>query len=127
MIKLLYTWYLAFSKSYLKAERIKNRFNLKHQNILTSTLKEAANQLFNNPDIIIHTGDKTNIYIILNKTDYNKKRPQRPNKILKNSPKTPLTNLNNTLTKLSANNAEIGSIKLTKITGDYKPGYIYIW
>ena len=36
---------------------------------LTPTLKEAANQLFNNPDITIRTGNKPNIYIILNKTD----------------------------------------------------------
>ena len=54
-------------RNLLKAEGIKNRFNLKHQNkLLTPTLKEAANQLFNEPDITIGTGDKTNIYIILN-------------------------------------------------------------
>ena len=36
----------------IKAEGIKNHFNLKHQNkLLTPTLKEAANQLFKNPDI----------------------------------------------------------------------------
>ena len=47
----------------LKAEGIKNRFNSKHQNkLLTPTLKEAVNQLFNNPYITIRTCDKTNIY-----------------------------------------------------------------
>ena len=54
-------------------KELKKHFNQKHPNkILTPTLKEAVNQLSNNPDITIRTGDKTNIYIILNKTDYNK-------------------------------------------------------
>ena len=58
----------------LKIEGIKKRFNPKHQNqLLTPILKEAANQLFHNPDITFRTGDKTNIYIILNKTNYNNK------------------------------------------------------
>ena len=57
----------------LKAGGIKTRFNLKHQNkLLTPTLKEVANQPFNDPDITIWTGDKSNIYIVLNKTDYKK-------------------------------------------------------
>ena len=59
----------------LKAEGIKNCLNPKHQNkLLIPTLKTAANQLFNNPDITTHTGNKVNIYIILNKTNYNKKK-----------------------------------------------------
>ena len=42
----------------LKAKGIKNFFYLKHQNkLLTPTLKEATNQLFNNLDITICTGD----------------------------------------------------------------------
>ena len=56
------THLLARQLDLLKAEGIKNRFNPKHQNkLLTPTLKEAANQLLNNPDITIRTGDKTNI------------------------------------------------------------------
>ena len=61
-------------RDFLKADGIKRRFNLKIQNILlTPTQKEAVNQLFNNPEIAIRTGERTNIYIILNKTDYNKR------------------------------------------------------
>ena len=40
--------------------------------------------------------------------------------------KTPPTNLKKYINKIiTANNAEIGSIKQTKITEHYKPGYIY--
>ena len=88
----------------LKAEGIKNCINPKYQNkLLTPTLKEAANQLFNNSDNSIRTGDKTNIYSISNKTNYNKKlkisTPTKEN--FKNSLKTLQTNLKDTLTKLS--------------------------
>ena len=42
--------------------------------ILTPTLKEAAKQLFDNTSITMHISDKTNIYIISNKTNYKKKK-----------------------------------------------------
>ena len=80
----------------IRAEGIKNCFNLKNQyKLLTPTLKEAANQLFNNLDITVRTGDKTNISIILNKTNYNKKSEisSTIKQNLKNSLKTPPTNL----------------------------------
>ena len=58
------------------------------------TLKEEAYQLFNNTDITICTGDKTNIYIISDKTDYNKKMKISSTKQnFKNSPKNLPTNL----------------------------------
>ena len=77
----------------------------KHQNkLLTPILTEAVNQLFNNPDITIHMGDKTNIYIILDKTDYNKKLKivsiTKQNSKTHQKPHQP-TSLKNTLTKLS--------------------------
>ena len=66
----------------LKAVVIKNRFNLKHQNkLLIPTLLEAANQMFNNPDITIRAGDKTNIYIISNKTGYTEKKKKKKLKV----------------------------------------------
>ena len=50
------------------------------------------------PDVTIRTGDKTNSYIILNKTDNNKKIENILNDRtkFKNSPKTPPTNLKKT-------------------------------
>ena len=45
---------------------------------------------------------------------------------LKNSPKKTTNQLKKHINKIiAANNTEIGSIKLTKITGDYKLRYIY--
>lgn len=38
-----------------------------------TTLKEATNELYNNTDIRICIGNKANIYIRLNKNDYNTK------------------------------------------------------
>ena len=107
----------------LKAEGIKNCFNLKHQNkLLTTTLKEATNQLFDNLDITIRTGDKSNIYIISNKTDYNKKIENILNDKtkFKKLTKNPTDQLKKHINKIvTVNNTEIG------ITGEYKPGYIY--
>ena len=45
---------------------------------------------------------------------------------LKNPSKTPQNNFKKLINKnITANNAGIRSIKLMKITGDYKLGYIY--
>ena len=45
---------------------------------------------------------------------------------LKNAPKTPTNQLKKHINKIiTVNNTEIGSIKPTKITEGYKPGYIY--
>ena len=58
----------------LKAESIINRQNShKNNTLLNHNLKEAANQLRTHPDIIIKKADKTNIYVILNKSEYNSK------------------------------------------------------
>ena len=95
-------------------------------NLLISTLKEAANQLCNNLYITICTGGKTNIFIILKQTTTTKfKISSTAKQNFKNSPKISPTNLKHIIKIITANNTEIGFIKLTKITGDYKPRYIY--
>ena len=42
-------------------------------NILTKDLKEAAEQLRNNKDIIVRRGDKAAIYVIMDTEEYNEK------------------------------------------------------
>ena len=59
----------------LKAEAIKNRFNknCNSSTLLNKQLKTAAKQLHDHPDIFIKVADKTNIFVVINKTDYNSK------------------------------------------------------
>ena len=114
-------------KDLLKAEGLKNR-SPKHKSILTKELKAAAKELKNNPDIIIRRADKANMYVILNKIDYDDKIHQilKDTNKFKRLSKDTTDNLKKSVNALiSANNAEIGSKKLTKITGEYKPGYLY--
>ena len=57
----------------LKAEDIKNRYNNKQPTLLTHQLKTAAKELRNHSNITIKKADKTNIFLVLNKTDYHSK------------------------------------------------------
>ena len=57
----------------LKAEAIKNKYNKKQPTLLTHQLKIAAKELRNHPNITIKKADKTNIFVVLNKTDYHSK------------------------------------------------------
>ena len=56
----------------LKAEAIKNRYNKKQLKLLTQ-LEIAAKELHNHPNITIKNADKTNIFVVLNKTDHHSK------------------------------------------------------
>ena len=72
--------------------------------------------------------DKTNIFEVLNKTDYHSKLQNilddhtKFRKLNKNPTKKLLSKINKLIT---ANNAEHNSTKLSKKIGDYKPGYLY--
>ena len=57
----------------LKAEAVKNRYNKKQPTLLTHQLKTAAKELRNHPNITIKKADTTNIFVVLNKTDYHSK------------------------------------------------------
>ena len=54
----------------LTAEAIKNRYNKKQPILLTHQLKIAAKELCNHPNITIKRADQTDIFVVLNKTDY---------------------------------------------------------
>ena len=114
----------------LKAEATKNRSKNKHKysTVLTWQQKNAAEQLHKHPDITIKEADKTNIYIALNKSDYHSKLEiilNDKNKFTRLNP-YPTNQLKSIINKLiNANNADLHNIKLPKIIGDYKPGYIY--
>ena len=78
--------------------------------------------------ITIKKADKTNIFVVLNKTDYHSKLQNilDDHTKFKKLNKNPTNQLKSKINKLiTANNAELNSIKLPKIIGDYKPGYLY--
>ena len=113
----------------LRAEGTKVRRN-DHSNVITPELKEAAKTLRNNKNIIIRRADKSNVYVILNRSDYRDKLSAILNdgskfrKITKN-PSEPLKKSVNALIDeaLAANPNAFKVLK--KVIGDYSPGYMY--
>ena len=100
----------------------------KQPTLLTHQLKTAAKELHNHPNITIKKADKTNIFVVLNKTDYHSKLQNilDDHTNIKKLNKNPTNQLKSKVNKLiTANNAELNSTKLPKIIGDYKPGYLY--
>ena len=91
-------------------------------------MKKCCEQLHKHPDITIKKADKTNIYIVLNKADYHSKLQtilNDKNKFTKLN-QNPTNQLEYKINKLiNANNTDIPNLKLPKIIGDYKHGYIY--
>ena len=118
-------------KPQLLAEATKNRSSgrtKKHGDLLTPRLKEAAKNLREDTNIVIRRADKTSIYVILDKKEYNEKI----NDILSDSSKfqkiraDPTDSLKKKVKKLiSAANAEVDGVHFKEIIGDYKPGYLY--
>ena len=112
----------------LRAESTKYR-NIKQNSILTRSLKTAAPLSKKNPDITIRKADKSSTYVIMNTDEYISKI----NEILSNSSKfkrihrNPIAKLKQKANKLiDCLNSLQGDVKVPKIIGDYKPGYIYV-
>ena len=111
----------------LRSEGTKHR-NTKFKSLLTPALKNAAKNLKNNSDIVIRKADKSSTYVVMNKNEYINKI----NEILSDHTKfkqikrNPIQNLKKKANRLiEALNAVQDDIKLPKIIGDFKPGYIY--
>ena len=111
----------------LRNESTKQR-NCHYKSKLTPTLRKAAKELFENPNIIIRKADKNSTYVIMNKTTYLSKLDQLISDTtkFKEIKKDPTNSLKTKANKLiSTVNATQSDIKLNKIKGEYKPGYIY--
>ena len=111
----------------LRSESTKHR-NTRYCSIITQPLRDAASDLRNNNNIVIRKADKSATYVILDKCDYLLKL----NSILSDSSKfkhikkDPTNTLKQKANKLiDTQNAAIGDLKLSKIIGDYQPGYVY--
>ena len=114
-------------KELMSAEASKHR-NVRHQSLITPELKAAALKLKNNETLVIRKADKTSIYVLMNKNDY----IEKINSILsdtekfKNINKDPTNSLKVKTNKLiDALNAAQGDIKIPRIIGEYKSGYLY--
>ena len=113
--------------NYLRAESCKNRY-VKTESILTPDLHKAAQSLKNNKNIVIRKADKASLYVILNKEEYHSKincilsDTTKFVKINKDPTNSIKTKVNKLITTLNATNNEL---KISKIIGDYEPGYIY--
>ena len=111
----------------LRAEGVKHR-NTKFRSVLTPNLRQAAKKLQSNNDIIIRRADKSATYVILNKTDYQEK----VNELLSDTSKfesinkDPTNEIKSKANKIiDALNASKNNCNISKITGDYQPGYMY--
>ena len=111
----------------LRAESTKHR-NTQNHSVLTAKLKQAAKRLQSNNDIVIRRADKSASYVILDKSDYFDKI----NALLSDQSKFRLINrdpTNNIKTKankiITSLNAVSNNCGISKIVGDYQPGYMY--
>ena len=97
--------------------------------ILTPELRAAAKSLHENQDIVIRRADKSNIFVILNRTDYIKKIDyilkdgSKFQKITKNPCDAIKTKINKQIDRATEETGK--PVPLRKIVGDYSPGYIY--
>ena len=109
------------------------RFGLKKINnfkkdILTNDQYVKVTEFLKNKNIIVRKADKSNSFVIMNKSDYNEKI----DKILSDETKfkkishDPIVNLKKKLNLLIDNvNAAQGPHHMQKLVGHFKPGYIY--
>ena len=112
----------------LKSESTKHRNTNYHNSILSKPLLEAAKNLKNNENLVVRKADKSATYVLLNKDEYIEKlnvilSDSTKFKRIKQDPTDDIKKKANDL--IDAQNAVIDDIKLKKIIGDYKPGYIY--
>ena len=111
----------------LQAESTKARHH-PSPSLLTPRLREAAQQLRDNEDIVIRRADKASSYVVLDRAAYLSKcedilrDPSKFEPITRN-PTTALKSKVNSL--ITAVNAVSGDLKFDLIKGDYSPGYFY--
>ncbi|XP_076065026.1 uncharacterized protein LOC143039059 [Oratosquilla oratoria] len=111
----------------LQAESTKRRGYGK-SSLLTAELRLAAKELRENKDIVIRRADKSDLFVILNRSDY----IEKVESILQDTSKfvrvnrNPIDNIRKRVTKLiAASNALIDGVKFAPLQGHYEPGYFY--
>ena len=115
----------------LQAESTRLRGS-KRSSLISPRLRRAANNLRDNPDIIIRRADKASVFVILNKAEYFAKVRDILSDETKFKPlqRNPVENQKKHLNALiDAANDYIdlkgGAKKFERITGEFSPGYFY--
>ena len=96
--------------------------------VVTPKFRAAAKQLREDEDIIIRKADKSSVYVILDRKDYNDKLDTilSDESKFKRITKDPTSEVKKEANRLiTAANAENGGVHFKKIVGEYKPGYLY--
>ena len=112
----------------LRAEGSRHQCNSK-SSLLTPELRASAKSLRENNNILIRRADKSSTFVILNREDYKKKIQDilkdgsKFQKITKNPCDNIKSKVNNLIDRAATETGQY--IPLTKIVGDYSPGYIY--
>ena len=115
-------------KECLINEGTKKRCYHNKSQLLSKEQLESIKNLRNNKDIIIRKADKSNIYVIMNYSDYKQKLDDiisDKSKFiqLKKDPTESLKKKLNNIIKCE--NAAQSNIKMKVLEGNYKPGYLY--
>ena len=111
----------------LQAEATRNRGHQKKSS-LPAHLWKASRELRENEDIVIRRADKSHLFVILDRRDYLKKAQDILNdtKKFRKISRNPVDELKKQANSLiTAANSHSGTQTLTKIVGEYKPGYFY--
>ena len=114
-------------KDQLRSESTKVR-GATRSNIIKPHLKEAAKSLRDDESIVIRKADKSNMYVIMDKSEYQ----QKLNDILNDTSKfqqiskNPVDELKKKLYKITKEvNQKCGKKVFKEPVGDFEPGYIY--
>ena len=112
----------------LLAEALTSRHPVQHRSFMTKELKEAAKKLKTAQGITIRRADKTPALVLINTDEYHRKLDTilDDNSKFKKIRRNPIEDIKCEANKIIDRvNALSSSIKLSKIKGDYEPGYIY--
>ncbi|XP_076029364.1 uncharacterized protein LOC143018124 [Oratosquilla oratoria] len=114
-------------KELLQAESTKHRADGR-SSLLTAELRKAVKQLRENNDIVIRRAEKSDLFDILNRSEYIDKVVsllQDPSKFLRVK-KNRIEEIQKKFTKSIENaNASRDSLKFSPLQGHYEPGYFY--
>ena len=96
--------------------------------MLTTELIQAGKELKNHPDIIVRKADKSNVPVVIDRTEYTQKLQNILNdqSKFKKLTRNPTQELKTRVNKLIYEANRCSSVKLLQpIVGEFKPGHIF--
>ena len=114
-------------KDQLRSESTKNR-GRSRSNIITPRLKRAAKTLREDESIVIRKADKSNMYVLMNKSEYQQKLSDILSDCskFKQIKRNPVDELKKKIHRITKSvNEKCGRKIFKEPVGDFEPGYIY--